>query len=85
MRDRLAMRFKRIVFGIGLVLILAVGGLYFFAQTASYESTDDPFVDGHITNVAPKNSILGNHWLRASSSQASLRYQGSATVSEDSL
>ena len=52
--DRFGKRFKRTLFGIGLVLILAVGGLYFFAQTASYESTDDAFVDGHITNVAPK-------------------------------
>src|ERR1700686_221846 len=51
---RLGQAFKRILFGIGLVLILAVGGLYFFAQTASYESTDDAFVDGHRTNVAPK-------------------------------
>ena len=55
LRRRLGKRFKRILFGIGLVLILAVGGLYFFAQTASYESTDDAFVDGHITNVAPES------------------------------
>src|ERR1700738_1210491 len=54
LRDRLGKRVKRTLFGIGLVLILAVGGLYFFAQTASYKSTDDAFVDGHITNVAPK-------------------------------
>src|ERR1700732_361283 len=54
LRDRLGKRLKRNLFGIGLVLILAVGGLYFFAQTASYESTDDAFLDGHITNVAPK-------------------------------
>jgi membrane fusion protein (multidrug efflux system) len=54
LRDRLGKRVKRTLFGIGLVLILAVGGLYFFAQTASYESTDDAFVDGHITNFAPK-------------------------------
>ena len=54
LRDRLGKRVKRTLFGIGLVLILAVGGLYFFAQTASYESTDDAFVDGHITSVAPK-------------------------------
>src|SRR5260221_11287045 len=54
LRDRPGKRFKRTVFGISLVLILAVGGLYYFAQTASYESTDDAFVDGHITNVAPK-------------------------------
>jgi hypothetical protein len=55
LRRRLGKRFKRILFGIGLVLILAVGGLYFFARTASYESTDDAFVDGHITNVAPES------------------------------
>src|SRR5260221_3440629 len=54
LRDPSGKRFKRTLFGIGLVLILAVGGLYFFAQTASYESTDDAFVDGHITNAAQK-------------------------------
>src|SRR5260221_9484452 len=32
LRDRLGKRFKRTLFGIGLVLILAVGGLYFFAK-----------------------------------------------------
>jgi predicted TIM-barrel fold metal-dependent hydrolase len=58
LRDPSGKRFKRTLFGIGLVLILAVGGLYFFAQTASYESTDDAFVDGHITNVAPKIATL---------------------------
>src|SRR5580700_8035118 len=58
LRDPSGKRFKRTLFGIGLVLILAVGGLYFFAQTVSYESTDDAFVDGHITNVAPKIATL---------------------------
>src|SRR5258707_4036645 len=54
LRDRFGKRFKPTVVGIGLVLVLAVAGLYFFAQSMSYESTDDAFIDGHITNVAPK-------------------------------
>src|SRR5258708_25150266 len=54
LRDRFGKRFKPTVVGIGLVLVLAVVGLHFFAQSMSYESTDDAFIDGHITNVAPK-------------------------------
>jgi membrane fusion protein (multidrug efflux system) len=53
-RDRLGRRLVPTFVGIGLVLVLAVVGLYFFAQSMSYESTDDAFVNGHITNVAPK-------------------------------
>ncbi len=54
LRDRFGKRFKPTVVGIGLVLVLAVVSLHFFAQSMSYESTDDAFIDGHITNVAPK-------------------------------
>src|ERR1700730_3353528 len=54
LRDRFGKRFKRTLVGIGLVLVLAVGGLHFFAQSMSYESTDDAFIDGHISNAAPK-------------------------------
>jgi membrane fusion protein, multidrug efflux system len=54
LRDRFGKRFKPMLVGIGLVLVLAAVGLYFFAQSMSYESTDDAFIDGHITNVAPK-------------------------------
>jgi membrane fusion protein (multidrug efflux system) len=54
LRDRFGKRFKRTLVGIGLVLVLAVVGLYFFAQSMSYESTDDAFIDGHISNAAPK-------------------------------
>jgi membrane fusion protein (multidrug efflux system) len=54
LRDRFGKRFKPTLVGIGLVLVLAVVGLYFFAQSMSYESTDDAFIDGHISNAAPK-------------------------------
>jgi len=54
LRNRFGKRFKPTLIGIGLVLVLAVGGLYFFAQSMSYESTDDAFIDGHISNAAPK-------------------------------
>jgi membrane fusion protein, multidrug efflux system len=54
LRDRLGRRLVPTLIGIAVVLIVAVVGLYFFAQSMSYESTDDAFIDGHITNVAPK-------------------------------
>src|ERR1700732_5070680 len=54
LRDRFGRRFFRTLVGIGLVLILAVVGLYFFAQSMSYQSTDDAFIEGHISNAAPK-------------------------------
>ena len=54
LRDRLGRRLVPTLIGIGLVLVLAVVGLYLFAQSMSYELTDDAFIDGHITNVAPK-------------------------------
>ena len=54
LRGRFGKRFKPTLVGIGLVLVLAVAGLYFFAQSMSYESTDDAFIDGHISNAAPK-------------------------------
>jgi membrane fusion protein, multidrug efflux system len=54
LRDRFGKRLFRTLVGIGLVLILAVVGLYFFAQSMSYQSTDDAFIEGHVTGVAPK-------------------------------
>jgi membrane fusion protein (multidrug efflux system) len=54
LRDRFGKRFFGTLWGVGLVLILAVGGLYFFAQSMSYQSTDDAFIEGHVTGVAPK-------------------------------
>jgi len=54
LRDRLGKRFLPTLVGIVLVPVLAVAGLYFFAQAMSYESTDDAFIDAHTVNVAPK-------------------------------
>jgi membrane fusion protein, multidrug efflux system len=54
LRDRSGKGLFRTLVGIGLVLILAVVGLYFFAQSMSYQSTDDAFIEGHVTGVAPK-------------------------------
>jgi membrane fusion protein, multidrug efflux system len=56
LRDRLGKRFIPTLLGIGLVPVLAVAGLYFFAQAMSYESTDDAFIDAHTVDVAPKIS-----------------------------
>ena len=56
LRDRLGKRFIPTLVGIGLVPVLGVVGLYFFAQAMSYESTDDAFIDAHTVDVAPKIS-----------------------------
>jgi membrane fusion protein (multidrug efflux system) len=56
LRDRLGKRFIPTLVGFGLVPILGVAGLYFFAQAMSYESTDDAFIDAHTVDVAPKIS-----------------------------
>jgi membrane fusion protein, multidrug efflux system len=53
-RVRFGKRFLATLGLIGLVAVFAVFGLYFFAHTMSYESTDDAFIEGHITDVAPK-------------------------------
>jgi membrane fusion protein (multidrug efflux system) len=54
LRDRLGKRFNRTIIGICLVFIVAVAGLYLYAQSASYESTDDAFIAAHTIEVAPK-------------------------------
>jgi membrane fusion protein, multidrug efflux system len=54
LRDRLGKRFNRTIIGICLVFIVAAVGLYLYAQSASYESTDDAFIAAHTIEVAPK-------------------------------
>jgi len=54
LRERLGKRFNRTIVGIGLVFVVALAGLYFYAQAASYESTDDAFIAAHTIEVAPK-------------------------------
>lgn len=54
LRNRFGKRFFRTLLGVVLVPILAVVGLYLFAQSMSYQSTDDAFIEGHVTGVAPK-------------------------------
>jgi membrane fusion protein (multidrug efflux system) len=54
LRDRLGKRFNRTIIGICLVFIVAAAGLYLYAQSASYESTDDAFIAAHTIEIAPK-------------------------------
>jgi membrane fusion protein, multidrug efflux system len=54
LRDRLGKRFNRTIIGTCLVFIVTVVGLYLYAQSASYESTDDAFIAAHTIEVAPK-------------------------------
>jgi membrane fusion protein (multidrug efflux system) len=37
-----------------LIPVLAVAGAYYYALSQSYQSTDDAFIDDHVSNVAPK-------------------------------
>jgi membrane fusion protein, multidrug efflux system len=37
-----------------LIPLAALAGAYYFARSQSYQSTDDAFIDDHISNVAPK-------------------------------
>ena len=54
LRDRLGKRFNRTIIGICFVFIVSAAGLYFYAQSATYESTDDAFIAAHTIEVAPK-------------------------------
>lgn len=38
----------------GAVLLLAVGGSYYYAYRQSFQSTDDAFIEGDVTDLAPK-------------------------------
>jgi membrane fusion protein, multidrug efflux system len=37
-----------------LVPLAVAGAAYYYAQSQSYQSTDDAFIDDHVSNVAPK-------------------------------
>jgi membrane fusion protein, multidrug efflux system len=37
-----------------VISLVAVGGAYYYAQSQSYQRTDDAFIDGHIINAAPQ-------------------------------
>jgi membrane fusion protein, multidrug efflux system len=54
LRERLGKRFKRTIIGIGVVLVAAVVVLHFYAQSCTYETTDDAFIAAHTIEVAPK-------------------------------
>jgi membrane fusion protein, multidrug efflux system len=38
----------------GPAVLLALGGSYYYAYTQSFESTDDAFIEGDVTDLAPK-------------------------------
>jgi membrane fusion protein (multidrug efflux system) len=56
LRRRLGRRFVPTMVGLVLIILATVAGLHFFAQSESYQSTDDAFIDGHIIQVGPKIS-----------------------------
>src|ERR1700747_1589684 len=56
LRDRRGKRFNRTIIGICLVFVVAAARLYLYAQSASYESTDDAFIAAHTIENAPKNA-----------------------------
>ena len=48
---------------IGAVLLLAAAGAYYYANTQSFQSTDDAFIEGDITDIAPKIAGRVDHVL----------------------
>ncbi|HTB64261.1 MAG TPA: HlyD family secretion protein [Opitutales bacterium] len=49
---------KRLAFGMGLLAAIAVGTAIYEIKFAPYESTDDAFIEGHVTTIAPQVSGL---------------------------
>jgi membrane fusion protein (multidrug efflux system) len=49
---------KRLALGVGLLAVLGVGAAYYEINLAPYESTDDAFIEGHVTTIAPQVSGL---------------------------
>jgi membrane fusion protein (multidrug efflux system) len=48
-----------VLVGIGaLVLVLLIGGAFWWSQARRWQSTDDAYVDGHIVHLAPQVSGL---------------------------
>jgi len=43
---------RTISFVLGAVLLLALGESYYYAYTQSFESTDDAFIEGNVTDLA---------------------------------
>ncbi|MBV8816245.1 MAG: HlyD family secretion protein [Verrucomicrobia bacterium] len=56
LRERLGRRFVPTMAAMGVIFVIVLGGLYFFAVAASHESTDDAFIAANSVQVAPKIS-----------------------------
>jgi membrane fusion protein, multidrug efflux system len=53
-RPRARRRFTLPLMLSALLVLATLTGAYYFAESQSYESTDDAFIDGHIIRVAPQ-------------------------------
>jgi len=47
----------------GAVVLLALGGSYYYAHTQSFQSTDDAFIESNVTDPAPKIAGRVDHVL----------------------
>jgi membrane fusion protein (multidrug efflux system) len=47
-------RLSRILTAAAVVVTVIAAGIYYFAFVAPFESTDDAFIDAHVTTVAPQ-------------------------------
>ncbi len=63
---------KKIVIGIVVLVLLILVTIYYFIFIAPYEDTDDAFIDGYTTLIAPRVSgpvvkllIDDNQWVKA--------------------
>jgi membrane fusion protein (multidrug efflux system) len=51
----------RILAGVTIIVLLAATAIYYFRFVAPYESTDDAFIEAHVTPIAPQVSGRVSH------------------------
>jgi membrane fusion protein (multidrug efflux system) len=47
-------RRRNIIAGVATLVVSVATGIYYFAEVAPYESTDDAFIEAHVTPIAPQ-------------------------------
>ena len=67
-----ARRKRRLAIAAAVVLVVGVIGLLWWLHARHFENTDDAYIDGDITNVAPRAGgqvtqvlVVDNQWVRA--------------------
>jgi membrane fusion protein (multidrug efflux system) len=47
-------RWRNLIAGVATVVVGVATGIYYFEDVAPYESTDDAFIEAHVTSIAPQ-------------------------------